>query len=86
MASLPTLSRTVAREVIVADFIGGPWDGKEYSIPFAPEFRVAMMKEFHWLSKPINNMDEPPKQNYDIAVYKHVLNDIYWFSEIEKSE
>lgn len=67
---------------ITADFIGGVWDGKTHDIPFVPEFRVALLPEpkYHY----VQGRSDPVR--YDIAVYKHILHGIYWFSRIEKHD
>lgn len=60
-----------------AYFVGGAWDGKTYAIPPLPEFRVALMKEPHWIA----GKSEPV--HYDIAVYQRVIGEIYWFHHVE---
>lgn len=67
---------------VEADFIGGAWDGKTYSIPFVQEFRIALLKEpvYHY------RQGEYPRKNYDIAVYKHIVNGIYWLNRIERTD
>lgn len=67
---------------ITADFIGGPWDGKQYEIPFMPEWRIALLPQpkYHYVS----GHSEPVR--YDTAVYRHVLHGIYWFTRIERKD
>jgi hypothetical protein len=67
-----------------ADFIGGVWDGKTYTLPSCmPEWKVAILPMPKW--KFIN---KPPGElvKYDIAVYRHVGHGIYWLSRIEKGD
>lgn len=70
-----------------AIFIGGCWDGKEFVIPaHMPEFRVAVIENFHWVSKKAMEEGNKSTVNYKIAVYKHIVNEIYWFSGIENGQ
>lgn len=70
---------------ITADFIGGVWDGKTYEIPdTGREYRVAMIP-----SLSLRYINKPPDAaldivGYDVAIYRHVVNGIFWLSRIEK--
>lgn len=68
-------------KTIVADFIGGVWDGKSYMVEFSPEYRTAVLP----ISK-AKFINKPPEElvYYDVAIYKYITNGIYWFSRIEK--
>ena len=68
-----------------ADFIGGVWDGKTYELPDdRNEWQVAVLEQK--MPFAINYTEFPKPTKYNIAVYKHVINGIFWFSEIRKSE
>lgn len=67
---------------IEADFIGGPWDGKTYAIPHVHEWRIAAVQGLSME----NYRGRPDKlMKYDVAVYRHITNGIYWFVRLEKA-
>jgi hypothetical protein len=68
---------------IDADFIGGAWDGKQYTIPFVPEWRICLLPIPKW--KFINKQPEELVK-YDIAIYRHIGHGIYWLSRIERAD
>ena len=64
---------------IEADFVGGPWDGKTYAIPHLYEWRIYVLMKMPTNRRP----DELVKP--DVAVYRNVVNGIYWFVRLEKA-
>lgn len=69
---------------VEAHFIGGPWDSKIYTIP-------CLMKEYPVAILPIPKqrfINKPPGElvKYDVAIYKHILHGVYWFTRIEKGD
>ena len=67
-----------------ADFIGGVWDGKTHELPGdRNEWWVAILEKMPFA---INYTEFPKPAKYNIAVYKHVINGIFWLSEIRKNE
>lgn len=64
---------------IEADFVGGAWDGKTYAIPHVYEWKIAMVQKLT-VTQPLDKLEK-----YDVAVYRHITNGIYWLCRIEKS-
>jgi hypothetical protein len=69
---------------VEAQFIGGIWDGKTYAIPSpVSEWRVAVLPipKFKFINKPPDKLIQ-----YDVAIYRRVVNGLYWFTRIEKAD
>lgn len=69
---------------IIADFIGGIWDGKSVSIPFFPEYHVAIPPKLTPADYQSNIEAIIGNTGFDVAVYKYIGYGLYWLSRTEK--